>query len=204
MAKHFPIRHRYTDIGKDRITVANWYVKYKEVFDLKQLYTLVHEWLFEEGWCTRNDQDFPEIFYSQREAAFGKDHWIRWRLTKKPEEGAIFFNYEFDIEFHTVGIKDTEIIIKGQKYKMNKGEAEVRVNTGLIVDYSGYFKTHPLLKPFKKIWINRLLKKKIEYHKRILSNDSYRLREAINTYLRLEKILPEKEFQEFWPTKSLD
>ena len=116
MTEQSRLRHRYTDYGEDRIQVASWYVKYKEVFNLKHLYTLVHEWLFEEGWCTRKDEDFPEIMYSQRDSSFGKDLWVRWRLKKNPEgtpkKGPAFFQYEFDIEYHTVGIKDTEIIVK--------------------------------------------------------------------------------------------
>jgi len=187
-------------------------VNYKDVFDMTWLYTLAHEWLIEEGWAKRNaDPEFPEIYYLQRETpGFGKEIWIRWRLTKHPEaipkgkDGSALFLFEMDVEFHVLGLKNTEVIVKGQKFKTNKGEVEVRVNAGLVVDHRKYFEQNPLLKPFKDLWIKRIIQPRLRSLQGELQSQAYRFREAINTYLQLEKLFESTEFAEFWSKKSME
>lgn len=205
-----PVRHRYKSYGKDRIAFDELMINYKGNFDMKMVYTLAHEWLCEEGWAERElDQDFPEIYYLQRETSFGKELWIRWRMTKTPEgvarsKDSSLFEFEMDIEFMVLGLKSTEIIVKGQKFKTNKGEVEVRINAGLVFDKGKYFSQNPWLKPVMHTWIKRVINPRFVSLKGEMLGEQYRFREALTTYLQLEKLLGDKEFAEFWTNRSME
>lgn len=208
--KHNPVKHRYTKYGSDRLEIQKWVFNYKEVFDMTMLYTLAHEWLIDEGWAPRDDFEFPEIHYLQRELPFGKEIWIRWRCHKdadfspKGADGSALFHYEMDIEFHVLGLKNTEIIVKDQKFKTNKGEVEIACNCGLILDYKGYFDKNPILKPIRKMWIERVIWPKTRLNKIEVQSQAFRFRDAISTYLQVEKLLSDTEFAEFWTKKSME
>ena len=198
------IKHRYTDFGKDRIEVAKYVVKYKDVFSLEDLYKLMHEWLVEEGWATRNDEDFPETYFLQKEShVAGKEVWFRWRLQKAPWPAKYaFWRYVLDIDAHVLGLKPAELIWKGRKFKADKGEIEITVVASLVVDYGKAWEKTTWLKPLKRLWINRVVKRTKDMLKKALYDEAYRLREAITSYLKLESYLPERE--EFWPKRTLE
>ncbi|MBW3018721.1 hypothetical protein KY329_00865 [Candidatus Woesearchaeota archaeon] len=203
--KHNPMRHRYTQY-KDRKKVAAWVVNFKDVFDMKLLYLLAHEWLVDEGWAPRLDQEFPEIYYLHREVAgFGTENWIRWRCCKTPEGskgGQPLFQFEMDTEFHVLGLQKTEMVMNGKKVKLDKGEVEIRINAGLVYDKSGFMEKSLLTRPFKKMWYKRVFKDRWISLKKELYHDSYRYREALNTYLQIEKIRSDVELGEFWRTRT--
>ncbi|MBI4450406.1 hypothetical protein HY642_00390 [Candidatus Woesearchaeota archaeon] len=196
------LTHRYTDYGADFFNLANYAVTYKDVFSMSYFYLLMHEWLVDEGYATRSDEKFPETFYLQREnPQFGKELWIRWRLQKNPM-GSKLWRYDLDIDMHILGLKEVEVVSKGQKLKMDKGEVEVRVAANLVYDYENGFKNHPVLKDFRKAIFVWLLKKQFGQHKRGLISEAYRFQEALKTYLKLETYLPEREFAEFWAKRG--
>ena len=61
------VNNRYTQAEQDYLEPAfDERVKHKDFFHLKNLYTLLHEWLVEEGWGTRTDPDFGERLYLHR------------------------------------------------------------------------------------------------------------------------------------------
>ena len=53
------------------IKAASFRVKFREQFNLKAIYVFMHEWMVEEEWATRNDSEWPEIFFGQNESALG-------------------------------------------------------------------------------------------------------------------------------------
>jgi hypothetical protein len=201
--KHNPVRHRYREY-KDRVAIAKWVINFKDLFDMNMLYKLAHEWLVEEGWADRNDQDFGEIYYLHREVAnFGVENWIRWRCTKDPEsETSGLFKFELDTEFHTLGLSKKEKVIDGKKVKLDSGEVEIRINAGLVYDQEGAMEKNLLTRPFKKMWYKRIMKDRWLSVKKELYGQAYRYREALNTYLQIDKIREDVEFSELWQKRS--
>ena len=200
------IKHRYTDFGKDRIEVARYIVKYKDVFSLDALYKLMHEWLVEEGWATRKDEDFPEVLFLQKESPVsGKEIWFRWRLQKAPWPAKYkFWRFVLDVDAHVLGLKPAELIFKGQKFSADKGEIEVTVVASLVVDYEKAWEKTTWLKSIKRLWVNRVVKRTREMLRKSLYEEAYRLREAITSYLKLETYMTEREDLEFWLKRTLE
>lgn len=196
------IKHRYTDFGKDKLELAKYSVNYKDVFSMGTFYSLLHEWLVDEGYAPRADDKFQEISYVQREnPALGKEVWVRWRLSKIPDEASKLWRYDLDIDMHTLGLKEVEFVHKGAKLKADKGEVEVAVVANLILDYEKAWAKHPWLKNYKEFIINKLLRSKFGLHKKTLFTDAMRFQEAIKTYLKIETYLEAKEFEEFHPKR---
>jgi hypothetical protein len=196
------LRHRFAGYGKDRTPVAKFLIDYKDIFSFAYLYKLMHEWLVEEGYAAREDSEFPEVFYLQRETPHGGEYWIRWRTMKKPYSTSLW-RYALDIDMHAYMMKKAELILAGKKYEVDKGEIEIEVQGNLIVDPDKKIENLPFNKllGFKPLLVKWLLRKRFEDHKNTLYKDVYRFQDAIKTYLKLETYLPEKELSEYWMKK---
>ncbi len=197
------IKHRYTDFDQDYLVAAQFKIKHKDYFSWKYLYTLIHEWLVEEGYGTRDDKSFPEVMYMQREnQKSGNEVWVYWRLTKNPVKSP-FWRYDLDIDIHLVLLKDTEILFDNKKYKVNWGEPEVKIWAKCVADYRREWTKSPFMKKLKKIFYKRIIKRDFEMHKKELYREAYRLQEAVKTYFKLSTYLPEIEGQKFYEVKKV-
>lgn len=202
------IIHRFTALGCERLPVTEWTIQVRDAYNLGYVYTMIHDWIVEEGWGragtdTRDDSWFPETYYMQRESpSFGKEIWLRWRLTKTPGFGKSFFHYMMDVDWKILGLKDTEIAWKGQKVKADKGEFEVQVRSALLIDkeneWTGWAGN------VKNFYIRRQLRSKVGMHKKIIYSDSYRFRDLVMNYLKLETFMPTKELGEFYLKRTLE
>lgn len=198
------LKNRYdTDTFKTEFKeVATLNVNLNDVFSLKYLYMLMHEWLIEEGYCDRKDENFKETLYLQKEDAQGiKEHWFHWRLDKTPWKNK-FWKYVLDINAHTLGIQQVETMHNGKKLKADKGEIEVTIDAYLVIDYQqvwwGKNATNPLFKALAQPLLNRFLKKRFTTHKNQLKEDAYKLKQAIESYFMLPNVLPERELDQVW------
>ena len=200
------LKHKYD--GKDQVVVTSWRLKYKDYHHLKNLYTTMHEWLVEEGWATRSDQDFPEDYFVMREKPHegGNEVWWWWTVKKTPvDKGGqnSYYQWVMDINVHVILLKDVEVIHEGQKFKTNWGEPEIKAEARLIMDKDDVWKKHPLLKYFNTIVHKRILLEKFQAQELELYRECYRFQEAIKTWLQMKTWLPEPELGKFWPEKGL-
>lgn len=194
------LRHRYS--GLEYVEAAKFNVIFKDVFSLKYIYTLSHEWLIEFGYTDRNDEKFPETMYIQKDLAGGvKELWIRWRLSKNPVSGkSKFWNYMFDIDIHVLGMTDVEVMMGTKKIKMNKGEVEFQVAANLVWDASKEWEKSAWLKPFKQVFLKRVVREKREELKTKLYDEAYRYQGILKSYMQLDNYLKEPEGGAFWRT----
>jgi len=194
-----PIKSRFDDFGKHRIQCARWKFEVRDVLNLKFIYTMLHDWLTEEGWAPREDTDFPETYYTQREnPKFGKEVWVRWRLEKKPEAAkGKFFHYTMDLNWKLIGWKDTEIVYKGQKMKTDRGEFEMECIGNLVIDKEQAWESS-WFRNIKEIFVKRTYRDAIVMHRKIIYTDVYRLRDLVMSFLNQETFIPEKEAGEYF------
>ena len=193
------IKHVYDKHDKEYTDVAYFQVKFRDVFNMKDLYEYMHDWLVEEKWAG-DDAKFPETFYLKREdQVMGEEQWIRWRFEKYPE-GTKSWRADMYVQFHILGMKDIEVLVNGQKEKTNSGEVEIKIWMKLIPVFSGLRKT-PVLKHLFHIFLKRVLYHEKEKWRNHFYREAYRFQEMIKTYLRLPTYLPEPEMQRFHPTR---
>ncbi len=200
-----PIIERWTSLNCERIPVTEWVIQVRDAYNLSYAYTMIHDWIVEEGWGPRVDMFFPETYYMQREhPTFGKEIWLRWRLTKDaPRTKGGFFTYMMDLDWKMLGVKDTEIAWKGQKIKVDRSEFELTCRSNLLIDKSGEWNTWPF-KELKALYTKRTMRNKVTMHRKNIYADSYRLRDLVMNYLKLETFMPTKEAGEFFVKRTLE
>jgi hypothetical protein len=191
------------------ISVADFAVKYKDIFNMGDFYENLKDWLLEYGWKAidargnlEDNAEKCETFYLERIDARGaKEHFWWWRLQKIPGNNK-YFKYHIDLDFHTLVITETEVMRDGKKFKANKGELEVKVRTVIEFDYTGEFAKSKLLKPFKDIFQKRIYKKDLETFKLELYREAYILQAFIKKWFKLKSFLPFEEVSQFYPSKA--
>ena len=177
-------------IGK---AAYSWEIVLKDTFSLEFLYKHLHAYLPEEDWkslYTNNDE--YEIFYYEKDNGGGAvSHDIWWRAWKKPKNdagGRLKFYFKMDIK--TLLMKPAEIMVKGKKYKVLKGELGVKcwfyLDEEADRDAQGKKKsdwdTHPILKFFKKWFWERDRKEVVEFARQELKEQSDKLQTFIEKY----------------------
>jgi hypothetical protein len=197
------IVHRFS--GEDIIdAVTQTRIKHKDYFHMKNLYIMMHEWLVEEGWASRSDKNWPETFYLHRwTQTAGQEVRIWWRFRKVPT-GSSYYCYDLDVDFLVILLREAEVMHNGVKYKANWGDVEIKIWAKLIADYQHKWKKHWFLKHLQRLFFKRIFYKDLIKHKKELYRDTYRLQEAIKTYLNLRTYLPEPELERFWPEKGYE
>jgi len=197
-----PIRHRFT--GVEAIEIAKWQINFKEKFVLNYLYSVMHDWAVQEGWAPRDETKFPETLFIHKESPFGKEMRFRWRLSKTPTyDKSGLFTYLMDLDFYMLGIKDAEIVWKGQKIKGNKGEFELIVKGILVVD-KGKKWEKGIFKEFKNVFLNRTIRSKMEDHMITVYQESYRLRDFVMRYLKMQPTRMGHEGGEYHLKRTLE
>lgn len=183
-------------VGK-RINAAKFSVKVEDVYDLKSLYKVIKEWLDEENYYDEyGDEKFREKLYLDRTTKGGKELWIWWRTIKYPEgvkEKTGYVRYLIDINYHVLGMNKVEVMNKGKKIKLDKGEVEVMITADLELDYRKEWEKHGLLRNFIDLFQRRIYKKELETHKTLLYKEAYRLQALIKRYLEAKGLFSPEE-----------
>lgn len=195
--------------GEEVSHIPEFKVKYKDVFHLKNLYVMIHEYLTEEGFLDADQVQsaaeghiatevlYMEKFIQKAIHAGGKEMWVWWRTFKKPHtKYSGFFRFHLDFDFHVVYMQDLEVMHQGKKMKINKGEIEFFIRPRIIADYDNKWKNHWFLKYFRNIYINRIMHFEIERKEKELWREAYRFQGKLKRFLNMRTFIPVPE--PFW------
>jgi hypothetical protein len=189
------------------VAVPPFKIKYSDVFHLKNLYVMMHEFLVDNGWIGSSQGSSPNASHQDIEKLYmerhhqkalhrgGKEYWIWWRV-RKPPLGKThgYYEYRMDIDFHGMYIESREIMHHGKKIKVNKGEMEIEFKPKLVRSATAKaWKDHWLLKHFQDIYEARIISQEVEKMEKDLWRDAYRLQAAVKSYLNLRNFIPVAE-----------
>ena len=176
-------------------------MKYKDIFDLSLFYEYLKEWFVDKGWSDEEDgKEHWETNYGERITAGGvKEIWFWWRLYKKAPESD-YINYYIDIDFHVLGLSNTEIIKDGAKIKANKGEINIEIKAYVDKVYEESFEENFILKEIRNLFTRRIYRKNLEQRKRELYQEVYQLNNFIKQWFKLRRYLPYEESKGFFPS----
>lgn len=176
-------------------------IKHKDYFWCRYLYMMCHEWFIEHDYGPRKDSSWPETFYLHRfTQKNGQELWIWWRFRKKFNK---FIRYDFDVDWHIIGLEAAEIVKNGKKFKVNKGEAELKIYAKLIMDQPEAFKKG-FLKSIKKTFFENIYYKDVLMHRKRLYQDVFEFKKALKTYFNLQTWVPEPESHKFFLDENVD
>ncbi len=178
-------------------------IKYKDIFDLKEFYDAMHEWLFEHEWVDKEDKmDHWESYYDERVNQGGaKEIRIYWRLFKHNSTSE-YINYYLDISWKCLAITKVEIVRDGQKMKVNKGEIELTIEGSVEELYKGFFKNNKILKHLVGLFSKRIYKETLEQHKKELYQEAYEMNNFIKQWFKMKRYLPYEETRSFFPSAA--
>ncbi|MFH2027850.1 MAG: hypothetical protein ABIJ08_01815 [Nanoarchaeota archaeon] len=186
-------------------------IKYKDVFHLKNLYVMLHEYLYEEGWMgmpqaekgvskyasnahSNIEKMYLEKFTQKGLHSGGKEMWIWWRLYKMPDSKfSAYFRYRLDIDWHMVYVQDREVIHQGKKMKVQWAEIEMMLRGFIEADYKNEWENHWFLKHVQEMYENRIMSQELEKREKELWREIYRLQGVIKRYWNLRTFVPVPE-----------
>ena len=186
-------------------------VKYKDVFHLKNLYIMLHEYFIEEKWygpeqygqtnpggaTTHGDIEslYLEKFCQKGLHSGGKEMWVYWRLIKLPESEKYsgYYRYILNMDFHVVYLRDEEVMHQGKKMKINWGEIEFFFFGKIEADYRGTWRNHWLLKHIFDWYNEKLISQEFEKREKELWRDVYRATGQLKKFLNLKTFVPVPE-----------
>lgn len=134
----------------NKITLLdNEKIVYEGVFDLKELYKHLYEWL------TWRKYDVSEKKYKEKVKPTGKDMEIVWEATKEIDEYSLFM---LAMRATLVAVSDVEVQKEHAKVKMQKGEITIEVSAHLITDRQEMWTSKPYLAFLQKFYEKYLYK----------------------------------------------
>ena len=169
-------------------------ITYKEVCNMKFLYTSIHEWLMLNEYQDMTgdiDHRFLEILYFERRMNV-KEMRIWWRSFKAPQ-GSKYFRYRFRIDSRVINVVDFEILRNGKKMKAQDGEVTIEIHPQLQLDYQNQWEKNWFLKYFDQIFRTRIFHENVHEHRRQIYREAYRLHGFIKKYLELKVFTPQIE-----------
>jgi len=181
--------------------IANFSILYKDAFSWEWLYKMIHEWLNSEGWDSYSKGDkWKEDNFIQRNLPFGKEVWVWWRVKKG--RGKYIATY-LDVEYHILGMKDTEVMHEGKKLEVQKGEVEVFIRAHIELNDAMIRKVPFMNSDWKLEWFKkRWYRKEIDQEEARLYDDAFRLQHAIKQYFDLRGWMGEYAGKPFIPKKG--
>jgi hypothetical protein len=129
----------------ESVKIPQFRIKYNDVYHLKNLYIMMHEYLGEEGWfgslgsgMTYSHRDietlYSEKYFQKGLHRGGTEMWVYWRLYKfHMGKFSGYFRNRLDVDMHMVYHQDLDVMHHGKKMRVQKGEIEFFIRRGLPV-----------------------------------------------------------------------
>ncbi len=180
-----------------RVAIPFMEITYKDVFSMKFLYTVMHEWLMLNEYVDIMDEpmhQFIEALYFERRIGV-RELRMWWRGYKYPvgPKDSSYYRYKMRIDMRVINMVDTEVVRNGKKMKVQDGEITLEIYPYLELDFNNQWQNHPILKYFDNIFRKRIIYNRIMEHKRLLYKDAYRLHGFIKKYLEIKSFSQEIE-----------
>jgi hypothetical protein len=152
-------------------------VKQEGLFEFKELYKFCHFYLVDRGY------KLIEKEYSEKIVPNGKNIDIKWEAKRKISD---YFRFKINFAFKIIGMTEVEVQKEGYKTKMNKGQAEIKIDGVLEKDYEHRWEDNPFYKFLRTTYDRYIIKTRIdEYEKKLLEEIDEMIAE-IKAFLVLE------------------
>jgi hypothetical protein len=188
-------------------TIPEFRVKYNDIFHLKNLYVMMHEYLIDENWIGEGGGDTPSEAHSDIEKLYMERHiqkaihrggmelWVWWRVKKNPlQKPQGYYEYRLDIDFHGVYLKKEELMHQGKKITVDKGELEIFFRPKIVrTALAKQWANHWFLKWWQEIYEDRIIDQDLNKFEKELWREAYRLQGAVKAYLNLRNFIPVPE-----------
>lgn len=161
----------------EKDTIFEGKVKQTDIFDFKELYNFLYKWLVDEGYKV------DEKNYSEKVTPGGKEIEIEWEAKKKVSD---YFRFVLKPKWRILGMTDVEVEKNGKKFKMNKGQVEIKLGAILEKDYEARWEGNPFYKFLRDVYNKYIIRARIEDYERKLFGEADEFLAQIKAFLALE------------------
>ncbi|MEM2768409.1 MAG: hypothetical protein QXL50_00590 [Candidatus Pacearchaeota archaeon] len=151
-------------------------VKYSGIFDFKNIYTLIFEWLSDMGYFV------VEKEYSEKIKAEGKEIEIKWICTKKVTD---YFRFIINVNWRIDNLQEIEIT-KEKKIRTNKGNIEIKFSAILERDWQNKYEVSPFHKFLRAVYEKYIIPNRIGQMEEKVTEEVLDIVNNIKAYLILE------------------
>ena len=145
---------------------SEWELTIKESFDLKGLYKVMHDFMVDNDWTDlTGGNDFETYYHEVHLPGNMINHDIWWRAMRDPKleqkRSIKFLKFYLKLEFKTVLMAKKEIILAGNKTKLDNGELRVTAKFYLHANWNekdSEWQNNGILKFFAHRFWNRINK----------------------------------------------
>ena len=184
------------------IYAARFRFKYKDVFSMKNFYTMLHEWLNSKEWHDPEKKDhYEDLYFEKVEPGDFREIHVWWR-PEKSSASTKFYKWKMRINFKALYLKTTEIMYKGKKIKVDKGEIEMKIWSFLELDPEKKWRNHPILKHLFNIYIKRIFESELMKQKLLLYRETYEMQNWMKNFLQMKLFLPIVYGEQFHETEA--
>lgn len=151
-------------------------ISYDSVFDLKELYKHLYEWL------TWRKYDVSEKKYKEKIKPTGKDMEIQWEANRDIDE---YSSFRIEMKAQLIGVNDVEVAKDGSKVKMQKGEINIQVSAHLFTNRQELWESKAMLSFLQKFYEKFLYKGAIDRMKAELWKQGWDFYNEAKAFLNL-------------------
>lgn len=153
-------------------------VKSKGIFNFKEAYSTLYDWLVDEGYS------IEEKTYKEAIGPGGtREIEIEWKATKEVSD---YFQFVIKLNWNILGMTDIDVQIDGKKQKMNKGLFEIKIATVLEKDYESRWEGSPFMKFIRTVYDRYLIPSRVEEYEGKLISEADELIAQTKAFLSLQ------------------
>lgn len=148
-----PTTDKYQVVSKEDESLYQ-IIRYKGIFDLNELYRIVHDWL------TSRSYEVHEHKYKVISLQTGgRERSFDWKAYRKETDFVMYWIY---IHFQIQDVMPIEVVKDGKKVQLVKGLLLIRIQHALEYDWSERFTKSPSHQSIVKFLTTIMWKKKID------------------------------------------
>lgn len=173
---------------KRDIKIMNFELEKDAPMKMKEIYEAFHNELADDGWKdpVSGDDKFESLYWERVLANGFKEHHVWWRAVKYPlGDKNTYIRYACKVDVQSLVVRDTEIVYKGKKKKVQHADLVLRVWFFLQLDVDD--KLQNTISSFLNLFRKHLYKEEIDQHAAELYNYGQKIQRWLKAYLDMEE-----------------
>ncbi len=146
------------------------YWKYKDIYN-----ELFH-------WLKDHNYKVYEEYYNEKLLSNGKEVLIKWRAEREVTD---YFMFQQQLDWHILGMKDTEVEIDGKKASTQKGEVEIIFKSLIVKDYEKRWEDQPFWKFLRGVYEKYVIRETIDEFEIDAENDAKEMIANFKAFLNI-------------------
>jgi len=160
---------------KDRVFSGK--LKQKGIFNFKDLYEFLYDYLMDENYDVFEDK------YVEKIEGDAKNVEIKWTAIKEVSD---YFRYEITLYWLINGMKKVKVKKETREITMDSGTIEIKFEASIVKDYENRWEANAFLKFLRGIYDRYIIKTRVDENELKLFQETNELTAQTKSFLALE------------------